>query len=472
MGPGLKILLGLVLVVVAVAGLFSLFGWGPDPEVEVKAGRPGIGPRTGLTVTVREPWQGVGHVRAVLRQGEREEVVAERQLATRPLWKLWGEHTAESTLDFELGKQAQPWLVNGQATLRVEAARPAGLLRTPPPVVSQLELPVRVVPPSLMVLSTQTYAGQGGSEAVVYRVGEGTTRHGVRAGDHFFPGAPVPGREGDQFVIFGIPWDLDDPKRIELVAADELGNEATRGFVERWTPRRIGAARIEVTQPFLQKVVPEIAGHSPEVGALDDLLAAYLRINGELREKNGQELLALGEKSRPEFLWRDAFLPFPSGQVMDAFAVRRTYVADGKEVDQQTHLGFDLASTQQAPVPAANRGVVMRADYFGIFGNCVVLDHGYGLMTLYAHLSSVDVQPGQTVERGQSLGRTGATGLAGGDHLHFATLVRGLPVTPVEWWDAHWIQDRIDRKLGAALPFGDAEPAPAGQAAPAAGASR
>jgi murein DD-endopeptidase MepM/ murein hydrolase activator NlpD len=215
-------------------------------------------------------------------------------------------------------------------------------------------------------------------------------------------------------------------------------------------------------------VVTEISGHSPDVGATDDLLAAYLRINRDLRQKNAEELLALGQKSKPEFLWRDAFLPFPSGQVMDAFAVRRSYLYNEKEVDQQTHLGFDLASTQQAPVPASNRGEVMLADYFGIFGNCVVLDHGHGLMSLYAHLSSVDVQVGQTVERGQSLGRTGATGLAGGDHLHFATLVRGLPVTPVEWWDNHWIQDRIDRKLGAALPFGNqgAEPAaPASMAA-------
>jgi murein DD-endopeptidase MepM/ murein hydrolase activator NlpD len=271
----------------------------------------------------------------------------------------------------------------------------------------------------------------------------------------------VPGRSGDQFVIFGIPWDLTDPEQIQLVAVDELGNEASRGFVERWTPRPVGTATIALSEPFLRKVVTEISGHSPVVGATDDLLAAYLRINRDLRQKNSEDLLALGQKSKPEFLWRDAFLPFPSGQVMDAFAVRRSYTYNEKEVDQQTHLGFDLASTQQAPVPASNRGEVMLADYFGIFGNCVVLDHGHGLMSLYAHLSSVDVQVGQMVERGQSLGRTGATGLAGGDHLHFATLIRGLPVTPVEWWDNHWIQDRVDRKLGAALPFGNqgAEPA-------------
>jgi murein DD-endopeptidase MepM/ murein hydrolase activator NlpD len=83
----------------------------------------------------------------------------------------------------------------------------------------------------------------------------------------------------------------------------------------------------------------------------------------------------------------------------------------------------------------------------------VVIDHGYGLMSLYGHLSSIGVQPGQMVERNQEIGRSGETGLAGGDHLHFTLLLQGLPVHPVEWWDAHWIRDRIVRKLGAALPF-------------------
>jgi murein DD-endopeptidase MepM/ murein hydrolase activator NlpD len=97
---------------------------------------------------------------------------------------------------------------------------------------------------------------------------------------------------------------------------------------------------------------------------------------------------------------------------------------------------------------------VLLAHYFGIFGNAVVIDHGYGLMSLYGHLSSIGVREGQQVERGQELGRSGKTGLAGGDHLHFTMLLRGLPVNPVEWWDPHWIRDRLARKLGPALPLG------------------
>jgi murein DD-endopeptidase MepM/ murein hydrolase activator NlpD len=104
-------------------------------------------------------------------------------------------------------------------------------------------------------------------------------------------------------------------------------------------------------------------------------------------------------------------------------------------------------------VQSDNDGRVVLARYFGVFGNCVVVDHGYGLQSLYAHLSTMSVKQGDQVKRGQELGRTGATGLAGGDHLHFTTVLHGLPVTPVEWWDDHWIQDRLKLKLGAALPW-------------------
>ena len=129
------------------------------------------------------------------------------------------------------------------------------------------------------------------------------------------------------------------------------------------------------------------------------------------------------------------------------FADHRTYLHAGDEIDQQVHLGFDLASTANAPIRAANAGRVIFADYLGIFGNCVVIDHGMGLQSLYAHLSSIDAATGDEVGRDDVIGLSGQTGLAGGDHLHFAVLLHGQPVSPVEWWDANWIEDRILRKL-------------------------
>jgi murein DD-endopeptidase MepM/ murein hydrolase activator NlpD len=138
---------------------------------------------------------------------------------------------------------------------------------------------------------------------------------------------------------------------------------------------------------------------------------------------------------------------------MASFAEQRTYHYQGREIDRQDHLGYDLAVTKQAPIPAANDGVIACAKFFGIYGNAVVIDHGYGLLTIYGHLSSIAVTEGQKVARGDIIGKTGETGLAGGDHLHFCTLLQGLPVNPSEWWDPHWIKDRIAKKLGPAFPY-------------------
>ena len=112
------------------------------------------------------------------------------------------------------------------------------------------------------------------------------------------------------------------------------------------------------------------------------------------------------------------------------------------------HLGFDLAVTAGVPVAVANAGKVLHAAWLGIYGNCVIIDHGMGVASLYGHLSSIAVNVGDTVTKGQALGKSGMTGLAGGDHVHFTMLVNGRAVNPVEWWDPHWIQDRVDRKLG------------------------
>jgi murein DD-endopeptidase MepM/ murein hydrolase activator NlpD len=162
---------------------------------------------------------------------------------------------------------------------------------------------------------------------------------------------------------------------------------------------------------------------------------------------NNETIAALAGKTAPRILWEGAFQPLGGSQVESSFADFRTYIYDGKEVDRQVHLGFDLAKTANAAVTAANHGKVLFADDLGIYGNCVIVDHGMGVQSLYAHLSSFAVQAGQDVRKGETLGASGQTGLAGGDHLHFSMLLNGQFVNATEWWDPHWIEDRVTRKL-------------------------
>jgi murein DD-endopeptidase MepM/ murein hydrolase activator NlpD len=240
-----------------------------------------------------------------------------------------------------------------------------------------------------------------------------------------------------------------------LVAEDALKNRAEATFAHKYFPRRMGKDTIELKDSFMQKVTGEIYARTPELTKKGSLLDDYLQLNGALRKANMATLAELAKKSERAFLWKETFQPMQNAAVKGSFADRRSYVQDGKVVDTQDHLGFDLASVERAPVQAANAGRVVLARYFGIFGNAVVIDHGFGLQTLYAHLSTVSCKEGDIVTRGQEVGKTGATGLAGGDHLHFTTVLHGLPVNPIEWWDAHWIRDRLKLKLGDALPWAE-----------------
>jgi murein DD-endopeptidase MepM/ murein hydrolase activator NlpD len=448
-----RLLIVAALIAIVFLGLFT-FRIGPPPTIEIGAGLPGIGKRTPIDVVVEEPRRGLSDIRVEFVQGERVELLAEREFTPLEPWELWGERTERDELNVEVGSETLKGLQPGPATVRVVAQRARTWLRRPTPATRELELEVKLRPPSLQVVSTRTYVDQGGCEAVVYRVGETAVRDGVQAGAWWFPGFPLPGGdERDRFAWFGIPFDMDDASEVRLTTEDDVGNRASARFIDRFRPRPVKTDTIRISDRFMERVVPAILDQTPGLEDQGDLLANYLMVNGELRRRNAATLMELSQRSAPRFLWQDEFLPMRNAQVMSNFADRRTYLYDGREVDQQDHLGFDLASTAMADVQAANTGIVLLAGYFGIYGNTVVLDHGFGLLSLYGHLSNIAVEEGQTVERGEVVGRSGATGLAGGDHLHFAILLHGMPVNPAEWWDGHWIHDRLELKLGDALPF-------------------
>ncbi len=360
-------------------------------------------------------------------------------------------------------RRTHPGLVEGPARVVVTASRPVLFGLRESRSETAVDVTVRLTPPRLTPLSTLHYVTHGGSELVVYRVTPADAESGVRVGDLEYPGYPasgmgIEGRDDLRVAFFALLHDQDLGTPIELYARGPAGNEARADFAHRVFERRFRRSRIPVSEGFLRRVVPGIVAESPELAgeeadsstAAPELLELYLLINGQLRESNRGTIAALATDTAPRQFWSGPFRQLANSQVESGFADHRTYLYDGDEIDQQVHLGFDLASTANAPVRAANAGTVIFAEYLGIFGRCVVIDHGLGLQSLYAHLSSIDVAPGMPVERDQQLGLSGQTGLAGGDHLHFAMLLQGRPVTPMEWWDEHWIEDRVLRKLRAA----------------------
>lgn len=308
-------------------------------------------------------------------------------------------------------------------------------------------------PPNLEVLSGLHYINQGGSEAVVYSVSGDAVVSGVQVGPNFFPGYPAdPAAPDLRFSLFAFAYNQAVDTPVRLVARDAAGNEALTEVGHRLTRREFRNREIVLSDSFLNKVVPEIMSRTPEVRDQGTLIDTYVEINGNLREANHASLAELSMQSEAEFLWDGAFVQLSNSQVESFFADRRTYIYEGEQVDQQDHVGFDLSVVQRYPIEAANSGRVLLADYFGIYGNTVLIDHGTGLVSLYAHMSSIDVETGQVVDKGQILGRSGATGLAGGDHLHFGLFLHGVPVNPIEWWDPNWIEDHVLDRLSPPVP--------------------
>jgi murein DD-endopeptidase MepM/ murein hydrolase activator NlpD len=452
-GNSLKLLLILPAIAILVFVAFGIFRAGGSPDIRIEPGMTVIGKRTPVKVELSEHRRGLTHVKVELIQGDKSAKLEEKSYPFRSQFSFWGAKTDKDILLLEAGRQSMPGLASGTAIIRVTAGRAGTWLRHPADTIQEVSLPVRLTPPSLQVTSTQTYATQGGCELVTYRVGDSAVRDGVRAGAWWFPGFPLPGAgKQDRFAFFAVPYDMAQLD-VRLVVEDAAGNTAEMGFIDKFFPKPFKSDNIEINDAFINKVVPEILSQSPEIKDRGNALDNYLAINNELRQKDAQILLSLCRKSKPAFLWNKPFFMMPNGKVMASFADRRTYIYQGKVIDHQDHLGFDLAVTKQAPIPAANDGVVACARFFGIYGNAVIIDHGYGLMTIYGHLSSIGVTEGQTVARGAIIGKTGETGLAGGDHLHFCTLLQGLPVNPAEWWDGHWIKDRISKKLGPAFQY-------------------
>ena len=444
-----KVLFVLVVLGVGAAALWVNAGQAEGPGIEI--GSPAVIGQTGeIAVTVTAPGAVLTGLAVTLVQADGSIPVFNLTAETAATLSTAGDRV---TLTRPAGKRLYPDLKAGQAEVRVTAVRPVlfGLRQATSTATQALE--VRLTPPQVAVLSQFHYINHGGSELVVYRVNPPDAESGVRVGDREYRGFPAGGADpGLRLAFFALLWDQNLNTPINVFARDLVGNESSGAFDFRVFPKQFRTSTINLDDRFLARVVPPILQNSPELAVADpgNQLEAYLAINRDLRRMNNETISRLALETAPELLWQGTFKQLVNTAVEAGFADQRTYVYNGQDVDHQVHLGFDLASTAAASVRTANRGRVVHAGWLGIYGNCVIVDHGMGLQSLYAHLSSISVSQGQLVDSEAELGRSGATGLAGGDHLHFTMLLDGNAVTPIDWWSAQWVQDRILRKLSEA----------------------
>ena len=298
-------------------------------------------------------------------------------------------------------------------------------------------------PPKMTIFGGPHYVSTGGTGVVAFTLDEGVALAGFQVGSNFFRGCSGGGNRF--FVFYALPHDA--PRDIPFIGAaeDEAGNRTNVPFHPVVKSVRPKKDVLTLTDEFFGRVVPYFKNLDPALQGTD--VEVFLAVNRKQRVLDEARVRALCRETEPRPLWSGPFLRLPKSELMASFAEHRTYLYKGKVIDNQVHLGVDLASVEQCPVPAANAGKVVFCGPLGIYGQTIVLDHGCGLFSMYCHLSRTDTAVSKAAAKGEILGRSGATGMAGGDHLHFAMLVHGVFVDPVEWWDPRWIQDNVEAKM-------------------------
>jgi murein DD-endopeptidase MepM/ murein hydrolase activator NlpD len=302
-------------------------------------------------------------------------------------------------------------------------------------------------PPEIEVISKAHNLSQGGAGLVIYRTSETCRQTGVHVGNNFFPGYAGYFKDSHiRLAFIGLNYDQGPGTQIVLNAIDQAGNRTTTGFNHYIRKKGFKNDTINISDGFLNRKVPEFEQYllaSTNASQVDK----FIKINRDLRQENYNQITELGNKASTAIHWKGSFLRLPRSATQAGFGDQRVYTYKGRVIDRQVHLGVDLASVAHAPVPAANGGIVAFTGNLGIYGRTILIDHGFSLFSMYSHLNRIDVKVGQRVAKGETLGRSGSTGLAGGDHLHFGVLVHNTFVNPIEWWDAAWIKNNILSKI-------------------------
>ncbi|MDQ7085402.1 MAG: M23 family metallopeptidase [Sulfurovum sp.] len=302
--------------------------------------------------------------------------------------------------------------------------------------------------PNVNILSNSYSITQGGSALVVFQAeDENLDELYVEVGKVHFKAQPYR-EKGFYVALIAWPFNQDDFKA-QLIARDIAGNSRSVDIPYYVKTHKYRTSWIQAKDSFIDGKITDLASEDPKYAGITDKIERLKAVNEKMRLANEELIHSLGKNLSTDFLtsWKiTKFYPLRNGQRVASYGDERHYYYKTKDniVSHSYHVGYDLASTKMASIKTSNAGKVVFSSSNGIYGNMPMIDHGLGLYSLYGHCSQVLVNDGDDVKAGDTIAKTGVSGLALGDHLHFGLLVQGIEVRPVEWFDQSWIRKNID----------------------------
>ncbi|MBI4825531.1 MAG: M23 family metallopeptidase [Nitrospirae bacterium] len=310
-------------------------------------------------------------------------------------------------------------------------------------VTQVIDAVIDTTPPTLDVLMSPYMADVGGGGFIAVRANDADAVF-VKLKDYRFAGFRADSKTGsdgseEYYIFFPVPIDVAAGSTIHAVAEDMAGNQRVRAVDTKITPKNYSSSSINISDTFINTAVVSILN----ITSTSDPVGSFKEVNEKMRAENVAKLREIAKVTESKMLWEGNFLQMKNSQVMAKYGDKRDYIYNGRKISGSVHLGYDLAANANSPVEAANTGIVRFAGDLGIYGNTVAIDHGMALMSIYSHLSEIMVKEGDEVKKGAVIARSGATGFAGGDHLHFGMLIHGYETSPIFWWDTHWLKVNI-----------------------------
>jgi murein DD-endopeptidase MepM/ murein hydrolase activator NlpD len=442
MSKYLYYLLILTILVVITGGVWFLLIYyeGEKPVITVSEPFTIVGQKKSMNISCTDKKSGIRHITATITQDGKQHILYIDNFPRKGVM--------EKTITIEVDAKTLN-LHDGPATIEVLAVDHS-LKKNSHRI--DFKVTVDITPPTIYPVSTFHNINPGGSCITLYRLSENLTDSHVYVEDNHFLAYPIK-LSGKTYYIcyFALPADgkIKNPK-IGITAKDQAGNISSSAIHFHIRKKNFRSRIMNISDGFLARKIPEFRISDGNMADMT-LSESFKYINEIYRENNLKTIQTICRKSEGKQLWEGAFLRMKNAAPMAKFGDRRTYRYQGKDISKSVHMGVDLASTKSALIEASNSGTVVFSGYLGIYGNSVIIDHGFGLFSFYGHLGVIHVKKGENVKRGNPIGRSGTTGLAGGDHLHFGIFVGNTFVNPQEWWDSHWIRDNVERKLNVAF---------------------
>jgi murein DD-endopeptidase MepM/ murein hydrolase activator NlpD len=314
--------------------------------------------------------------------------------------------------------------------------------------LSQAKVIVDSTPPKIYMVAASISITKGGSALAIVKVDDkalDSVYIDVGNGIKF---TPIKYKKDGYFASLYVWPFTQDSFNPKVVAIDKAGNVASYPIRVSKRFRKYRVSKIRATDRFINGKISELASQDSDYANITDKLEKFRAVNELMRKKNEEYIHKLSKSVTPIDYdnWKiKPFHPLKRAKKVADFGDKRYYYYNSPDniISTSYHLGFDLASIKEDNLYASNSGKVVSDSYNGIYGNMPMIDHGFGLYTLYGHCSSVLVKKGDLVASGAVIGKTGVSGLALGDHTHFGIVVQGVEVLPLDWMDKRWIQKSI-----------------------------